>query len=290
MKCLSLISKCLFTIFAAAAFLLLVSCAKKSDNQNPPVATTPPASSPGVPPAAASPGVPSAATWQLVWSDEFDSNAVNTSNWNFETGGGGWGNNEQEYYQANNATNADGNLVITVKKETVQNNLYTSARMTTQGKKEFTYGKIEARIKIPSAQGLWPAFWMLGANINTVNWPACGETDIMEHINTDSLIYGTIHWDNNGHAQYGGNVATAPADYHIYSIEWDSAAIRWYVDGNKYQEANILNNINGTDEFHKPFFIILNYAIGGNWPGQIVDDSKLPASMLVDYVRVYKKS
>jgi len=290
MKFLSLLNKCFFTVFAAAAFLLLVSCAKKSDNQNSPVATTPPASSPGVPPAAASPGVPSTATWQLVWSDEFDSNAVNTSNWNFETGGGGWGNNEQEYYQANNATNADGNLVITVKKETVQNNLYTSARMTTQGKKEFTYGKIEARIKIPSAQGLWPAFWMLGANINTVNWPACGETDIMEHINTDSLIYGTIHWDNNGHAQYGGNTATSPADYHIYSIEWDSAAIRWYVDGNKYQEANILNNINGTDEFHKPFFIILNYAIGGNWPGQIIDDSKLPASMLVDYVRVYKKS
>jgi len=280
MKFLPLISKCFFTIFAAAAFLMLVSCAKKSDGQNPPVATTPPATSPDVPPVAA--------TWQLIWSDEFDSTAVNTSNWNFETGGGGWGNNEQEYYQPNNATVADGNLVITVKKETVQNNLYTSARMTTKGKKEFIYGKIEARIKMPSAQGLWPAFWMLGANINTVNWPACGETDIMEHINTDSLIYGTIHWDNNGHAQYGGKTATAPSDYHIYSIEWDSAAIRWYVDGNKYQEATILNNINSTEEFHKPFFIILNYAIGGNWPGQIIDESKLPASMLVDYVRVYK--
>jgi beta-glucanase (GH16 family) len=103
-------------------------------------------------------------------------------------------------------------------------------------------------------QGLWPAFWMLGANINTVSWPACGETDIMEHINTENKIYATIHWDNNGHASYGGNTTTTPADYHIYAVEWDAAAIRWYIDGVQYHEANILNSINGTEEFHKPFF------------------------------------
>jgi beta-glucanase (GH16 family) len=123
-----------------------------------------------------------ATTYTLVWSDEFDGTMVNTGNWGFETGGGGWGNNEKEYYQAANATVANGNLVITAKKQRVKNYAYTSARLKTQGKREFTYGKIEARIKLPLGQGLWPAFWMLGANINTVSWPKCGETDIMEHI------------------------------------------------------------------------------------------------------------
>ena len=226
--------------------------------------------------------------YTLVWSDEFEGNQVNTSNWNFETGGGGWGNNEKEYYQSSNATVANGNLVITAKKQRVKSSAYTSARITTQGKREFTYGKIEARIMLPMGQGLWPAFWMLGANINSVGWPACGETDIMEHINTETLIYGTIHWDNGGHIQYGGNTVTTPENYHIYTVEWDSAAVRWYVDGIQYKEANILNNVNGTEEFHKPFFIILNLAVGGNWPGRIIDNSKFPASMYVDYVRVYQ--
>lgn len=224
----------------------------------------------------------------LVWSDEFDGTAVNTANWGYDTGGGGWGNNEKEYYQAANATVANGNLVITAKKQRVKSNSYTSARLKTQGKRQFTYGRIEARIKMPVGQGLWPAFWMLGANINTVPWPGCGETDIMEHINTDNIIYGTIHWDNNGHAQYGGNTTTTPADYHVYAVEWDSASIRWYVDSVQYATANIANGINGTEEFQKPFFILLNLAVGGNWPGQTIDDSKLPASMYVDYVRVYQ--
>lgn len=224
----------------------------------------------------------------VVWADEFDGTAVNTSNWTFETGGGGWGNNEQQYYQAANATVANGNLVITAKKQRVRGNKYTSARLKTQGKREFTYGKIEARIKLPLGQGLWPAFWMLGANINTVSWPACGETDIMEHINVENKTYGTIHWDNNGYASYGGNVTTTPADYHVYAVEWDAAAIRWYLDGVQFHEANILNSINSTDEFHKPFFILLNMAVGGNWPGQTIDESKLPASMYIDYVRVYQ--
>ncbi len=233
-------------------------------------------------------GGSTATTYKLVWSDEFDGNSVNTNNWNFETGGEGWGNHEQEYYQASNATVSNGMLLITAKKESVKSNAYTSVRMTTKGKHEFTYGKVEARIKIPVGQGLWPAFWMLGANIDSVGWPACGETDIMEHINTDNLMYGTIHWDNNGHVQSGDTTRSTTTDYHIYSVEWDSASIRWYLDGNKYHEASILNNINSTQEFHKPFFIILNLAVGGDWPGQNIDNSKLPASMYVDYVRVYK--
>ncbi|MEO6455493.1 MAG: glycoside hydrolase family 16 protein, partial [Ginsengibacter sp.] len=234
--------------------------------------------------------IPAPDTFKLAWADEFDGIGVNSTNWNFETGGAGWGNNEKEYYQAANATVENGKLIIAARKENVSTNNYTSARMTTYGKHEFTYGKIEARIMIPIGQGLWPAFWLLGSNINSLSWPACGETDIMEHINTDNLFYGTLHWDNNGYTSYGDKTTTTlPADYHIYAIEWDSSAIRWYLDGVKYNEANILNNINGTEEFHKPFFIILNLAVGGNWPGQTIDDSKFPASMFVDYVRVYQK-
>lgn len=279
MKIFIYLFKCFLAIVFLPVFLLLISCRKnfRDENKSGNTSTT-----------TNSQVTSATATYQLIWSDEFDGTSVNTSNWNFETGGGGWGNNEQEYYQAANAAVSNGNLVITAKKQRVKTNAYTSARITTKGKREFTYGKMEARIKLPLGQGLWPAFWMLGANIDTIGWPKSGETDIMEHINSDNLIYGTIHWDNNGHVQYGGKTVTTPADYHIYSVEWDSAAIRWYVDGNKYQEANILNNINSTEEFHKPFFIILNLAVGGNWPGQTIDVSKLPAMMYVDYVRVYK--
>jgi beta-glucanase (GH16 family) len=232
------------------------------------------------------PPPPDTTTYKLVWSDEFD-DSINTTVWNFEKGGDGWGNNEQEYYQAANASVENGNLVITAKKETIGSNGYTSSRMTTQGKKEFEYGRIEARIKLPVVKGLWPAFWMLGANINTVGWPRCGETDIMEHINTDSIVYGTIHWDNNGHVQDGGHTTSSPAAYHVYSVEWTATAIRWYIDSVKFYESNILGN--STEEFQNPFFIILNLAVGGNWPGQEIDDSLLPAKMYIDYVRVYQK-
>lgn len=230
-----------------------------------------------------------ALTYQLVWSDEFNGTSVDPNNWVFETGGGGWGNNELEYYQSSNATVSNGNLIITAKKQRVGANQYTSARMKTQGKHEWTYGKMEARIKIPRVQGLWPAFWMLGSNINTVSWPQCGETDIMEHINTDNLIYGTIHWYNNGNASYGGNTSIANADsFHVYDVVWDTASITWHIDGVQFFTANIANNINNTGAFHLPFFIILNLAVGGNWPGNTIDNTKLPASMYVDYVRVYQ--
>jgi beta-glucanase (GH16 family) len=227
-------------------------------------------------------------TYQLVWSDEFNGTSVDPTNWVFETGGGGWGNNELEYYQAANATVSNGNLVITAKKQRVGANAYTSARMKTQGLRQFTYGRIEARIKLPVVKGLWPAFWMLGSNIPTVGWPQCGETDIMEHINIDSLIYGTIHWYNNGNASLGGNVASSPSVYHVYDVEWTPTAIIWHIDGVQYYTANISNGINNTGAFQNPFFIILNLAVGGNWPGRTIDTSKLPASMYVDYVRVYQ--
>ncbi|WP_324671166.1 carbohydrate-binding protein [Hymenobacter sp. GOD-10R] len=229
-----------------------------------------------------------AQTYQQVWADEFNTGI--SSSWVFETGGGGWGNNEKQYYQRANASVVNGILQITAKKETVGGMSYTSSRMKTQGLKEFKFGKIEARMKLPLGQGLWPAFWMLGSNINTVSWPACGEIDVMEHINAENKVYGTVHWDSNGHAEYGGNLVTTPQDYHVYSIEWEPTYIRWFVDGVKYHEINITNGTGSTEEFQRPFFLLLNLAVAGNWPGQTVDESKLPATMYVDYVRVYQKS
>lgn len=229
-----------------------------------------------------------AQNWQLVWSDEF-TNGI-SSDWVFETGGGGWGNNELEYYRAENATVANGILQITAKQESYGGYSYTSSRMKTQGKKSWKYGKIEARIKMPAFSGIWPAFWMLGDNITSVGWPSCGELDIMEHINSENKTYGTAHWSdpNGAYASYGGNTAVTVTDYHVYGIEWDASAVRWYVDGVKYHEINIAGGINGTGEFQLNQFILLNVAVGGNWPGFSIDNSGFPATMYVDYVRVYQ--
>ncbi|SEA78572.1 glycoside hydrolase family 16 protein [Pedobacter hartonius] len=222
----------------------------------------------------------------LVWSDEFNGSAVNLTKWTFESGKGQ--NNEKQFYQASNTTVSNGNLVITAKKQSVGGMSYTSSRLNTSGKFSILYGRLEARIKGPLGQGLWPAFWALGQNFSTVGWPKCGEIDIMEHVNANNTFYGTIHWDNNGHAQYGNQTTATGGDYHVFAIEWDSASIRWYLDGNLFNTANIKDNINGTDEFHKPFFIILDMAVGGDFPGSTIDETKLPANMLVDYVRVYQ--
>ncbi|MFG6468458.1 carbohydrate-binding protein [Roseateles sp. BYS87W] len=235
----------------------------------------------------ASAALAQAQSWQLIWSDEF--NGSIGPNWVFETGAGGWGNNEQQYYRRENATIENNALVITAKRESFGGMAYTSARMKTQGLKTFKFGRMEARMKLPSFMGAWPAFWMLGANLPQVGWPASGEIDVMEHINDENKVYGTIHWqDNNGqYASYGGNIATSVTDWHVYAVEWDPSAIRWYVDGTKYHEVNIANGINGTDEFQKDFFLLLNFAVGGNWPGFNINAAALPAKMYVDYVRVY---
>jgi beta-glucanase (GH16 family) len=234
-------------------------------------------------------------TWNLVWSDEFTNTTIDSTKWVFETGGGGWGNHELENYtnRSDNATISNGNLLIIGKKESYQGSSYTSARMITKGKKSFLYGKIEARIKMPIGQGTWPAFWMLGENIGDVGvgWPQCGEIDIMEHVNSDNLNHGTIHWYNNGHNSYGGPIAADLVNkYHIYAVEWDSTAINWYIDGSKYWSANIANSVNNTDAFHKPFFILLNFAIGGDWPGNPDATSQFPDTMAVDYIRVYSNA
>ncbi|OJF17292.1 MAG: 1,3--beta-D-glucan 3-glucanohydrolase [Bacillaceae bacterium G1] len=241
------------------------------------------------------PASSSSAAYTLVWSDEFNGTSINTNNWTFEigTGSNGWGNNELQYYTSRpeNARIENGNLVIEARRESYGGMNYTSARLKTQGKKSFKYGRIEARIKLPKGQGLWPAFWTLGADIGSVGWPRSGEIDIMEHINNENNTHGVIHWDAGGHAQYGGpSHAIDVTQYHVYSIEWTPKAIKWFIDGVQFWEANIENNINSTEEFHKEHFILLNMAVGGNWPGSPDGSTVFPARMYVDYVRVYQDS
>ncbi|GAA4274811.1 hypothetical protein GCM10022258_41070 [Aquimarina gracilis] len=234
-----------------------------------------------------------AQNWTLVWQDEFTNGISN--DWIFEIGNGnsGWGNNELQYYKRENATVENGNLVITARRESIGGFNYTSTRMKTQGRRSWKYGKVEARIAMPSFIGSWPAFWMLGDNISAVGWPACGEIDIMEHVNTETQTHGTIHWQdhNNTYANYSGATpVNSVTNFHVYTIEWDALAIKWFVDGNLYHEASIANGVNGTSEFHNNFFILLNMAIGGNWPGFNIDNTAFPARMLVDYVRVYQRT
>lgn len=235
----------------------------------------------------------SAQSYQLVWSDEFNDTALNDFIWKYETGNNnGWGNNEWEYYTNNprNVSLRDGNLVINAIKENYQGFQYTSARVLTRI--SWKYGKIEAKIKLPYGQGIWPAFWMLGSNITSVGWPKCGEIDIMEMIggqNRENTVYGTLHWDSNGHQSKGSSYKLPTGklsdDFHVYSIEWDSQKIIWYVDGSLYS----LLPFNSTmSAFQAPFFIILNLAVGGNWPGYPDNTTVFPQTMTVDYVRVYQ--
>jgi beta-glucanase (GH16 family) len=236
--------------------------------------------------------IPRAVTYQLIWSDEFNGSSLNTSNWNIDVGNPGV-NSEQEYYQASNVTETGGNLVITARNQTVDGQPYTSGKIDTYGKFSTTYGRIEARIALPMVQGMWPAFWMLGNSINTgTSWPQCGEIDIMEQVNTNNTILGTMHWYDGGDASYGGSTSTSntPADFHIYAVEWTSTGINWYVDDNLYFSGNTTNDINNTGAFQDPFYIILNLAVGGTLSGSTVNTGALPTQMLVDYVHVYNMS
>ncbi len=236
---------------------------------------------------------------QYLWHDEFDGNAVDTEKWTFEigTGASGWGNNEWEYYtdRKENAYVQDGILHIRATKEDYEGSKYTSARMITKGKFSFTYGTVEARIALPVGKGIWPAFWLLGQNIDAVSWPACGEIDIIETVNSENIVYGTNHWANGSeYATYGNNTENYRnqkfeldvTQFHNYKFTWDEKYIRMFVDDFMYHEILIENNTGDTEEFHKPFFFILNVAVAGNWPGFEVDDAQFPNEMLVDYIRV----
>ena len=248
------------------------------------------------------------AVWSLVWSDEFDGpngSPVDSSKWSFDIGGNGWGNNELETYTSRTA-NADregGLLVIKALKETFKgtDNItrdYTSARLLTKTKFSQAYGRFEARIKIPYGQGIWPAFWMLGDNIDTAGWPNCGEIDIMENIGKEpSIVHGTFHGPGYSGANGIGAPYTLPNgqkfsdDFHTFAVEWEPNVMRFYVDGLLYKTRTPADLPAGKSwVFDHPFFIILNVAVGGYWPGNPDATTVFPQQMLVDYVRVYQRA
>ena len=233
----------------------------------------------------------------LKWSDEFNGNTLNDATWNYETGGNGWGNNELEYYTNRNKNSfitKGGYLVMEARREVIGSNNYSSARLQTKGKEEFTYGRMDIRAKLPKGQGIWPAIWMLGSNISTLSWPACGEIDIMELLGHEpNKVYGTMHWGDAGgpSTHIGGNFTLPTEDFsqkfHVFSIVRDASKIEWYVDGIKYF-TGYKTNVAGNYPFDQPFFFILNIAEGGNWPGNPDANTVFPQRMIVDYVRVFE--
>ncbi len=246
--------------------------------------------------------------WSLVWSDEFNGangSPVDVSKWGFDIGGNGWGNNELETYTSriDNAYVENGHLVIKAIKETFTgpDNIarnYTSARILTKNKFTQTYGRFEARIKLPYGQGIWPAFWMLGDNIGSVGWPNCGEVDIMENIGKEpSTNHGTLHGPgySGGSGITGAYVLTNGQkfsdDFHTFAVEWEPNVVRFYVDGLLYKTRTPADLPAGTQwVFDHPFFIILNVAVGGSFPGNPDATTVFPQTMLVDYVRVYQRA
>ena len=236
----------------------------------------------------------------LVWEEQFDTAELDTSSWTFELGDGcdqgicGWGNNELQYYTKENTSLVDGHLVIEARKQSRGGKSYTSSRLVTKDKKAFKYGRIDIRAVMPFGQGMWPALWMLGSNIGDVGWPACGEIDIMEMvggIEGDKETHGTVHWSNAGqYASYGGSTSLPSGklsdEFHVYSISWDENAIKWYLDDVKYHEIDITPN--ELSEFRENFYLILNVAVGGNWPGSPDATTLFPQWMVVDYIKVFQ--
>lgn len=233
-------------------------------------------------------------SWPLTWSEEFDGDQINPETWSFNigTGASGWGNNELQYYTnaPENALVSEGTLKITARNEPTNGSNYSSSRIITNNLFEFQYGRVEARIKVPMGQGLWPAFWMLGGNIETVSWPQCGEIDIMEHINNEKVISGTVHWNtnNNNHDYKGSSVPFTSNDFHLYGIVWDQESVVFTLDNHPYFEFPFVSTNNTEQIFRNPFFLILNIAVGGNWPGNPDGSTVFPAVMEVDYIRLYQ--
>lgn len=261
-----------------------------------------PGCSGGSPAAAVSPATVSAApatspAWVLDWSDEFDGAELDRTKWVAELGGGGWGNHELQYYtgREQNLRVAGGNLVIEARRENFENREFTSARIKTAGLKERMHGRYEARIWLPKGQGIWPAFWMLGSNCASAGWPRCGEIDIMENVGKEpALVHGTLHGPGYSGADAFGKpselIGAVYADgFHVFAVEWEPGEIRWYRDGVLFHQARA-EMVKGDWVFEHPFFVILNLAVGGDWPGNPDAGTMLPQQLLVDYVRVYRRA
>ena len=256
------------------------------------------------------PPPPPPITWTEVWSDDFSGLAgagIDTTKWRYDTGDGcsqgncGWGNSEREYYRSdssNIALNGQGQLAIVARVAPAGLTCYygpcryTSAKITTRGKVSVSPGRVEARIKLAAGQGLWPAFWMLGENVGTVGWPTCGELDIMENkgsqsFATSSAVHGPGYSGNTPFAHVQGTTAT---EFHVYAVEWDSLQIRFFVDDNVHYIVSRTDvQRYGNWVFNQSFFLLLNQAVGGHFDGDPQSDTIFPATMLVDYVRVYRR-
>ena len=237
--------------------------------------------------------------YTLVWQDEFNAGQLGRD-WTYELGDGcpdlcGWGNNELQTYtdRPENLYFEGGKLVIEARKENVNGASYTSSRIITKGAQAFQYGRIDLRAKLPYGQGIWPALWMLGSNIDQVSWPACGEIDIMELVGHEpEVVHGTVHWANEtgARAQFGGSYRLDEGifwdEFHVFSIIWEENEIRWLVDDERYH--SIDTSSDELDEFRNDFFFIFNIAVGGDWPGSPDATTTFPQKMAVDYVRVFQ--
>ena len=272
----------LFFLFSCCA---IICCSHSSSTTDLILPAPPPPTPPG--------------PYQLVWSDEFDYTGLpDSTKWNYDVGGNGWGNHELEYYTSNRLENArveNGNLVIEARKESWQGMNYTSARLLTKGKMSWQYGKIETRAKLPRGRGTWPAIWMLG-DTNPLKWPDDGEVDIMEHVGFDQgIVHGSVHCKKYNWVIGNGKTATTQVmdcsdSFHVYTVEWNNSTINISVDSTSYMTFS--NEHSGYDAwpFDNKLFLILNIAVGGDWGGQKgVDDSIWPQQMVIDYVRVYQR-
>lgn len=236
--------------------------------------------------------------YKLVWADEFDSETLNPDNWVHETGTGnnGWGNNELQYYREDNTTLVNGHLVITAKAQRFGGNNYTSSRIKSQGKKSFKFGRVDIRAALPKGQGLWPALWMLGTNITSVGWPACGEIDIMELTgDLPNRVLSTVHFGQNveqreyrSQSLYLDNNKNFHDEFHVFSMIWNENLIEFYMDDIKYHTITPASVGNAPYPFNKNFFFIMNVAVGGNLPGNPNATTPFPQSMIVDYIRVFQ--
>lgn len=235
--------------------------------------------------------------WEPVWSDEFEGKELDRSKWKFETGGHGFGNNELQFYtdRPENTHLEGGSLVIEAREEKFQNRGYTSAKL--QSKAAWTYGRYEFRAKLPQGRGVWPAIWMMPEDMKKYGgWPSCGEIDILEQLGHEpNRVYGTLHF-GNPHRSKGASVVlkkgSLSEDFHEYVLEWFPGEVRWYVDGELYQAQNDwFTNAAGAawpSPFDRPFYLQLNVAVGGNWPGSPDGATVWPQKLTVDYIRVYK--
>jgi len=275
----------LLFLFSCCAVICCSHSSSTVDQSTPPFTPPPPPPPPG--------------PYQMVWSDEFDYTGLpDSTKWNYDVGGNGWGNHELEYYTSKRTENArveNGNLIIEARKESWQGMNYTSARLLTKGKMSWQYGKIETRAKLPRGRGTWPAIWMLG-DTNPLKWPDDGEVDIMEHVGFDQgIVHGSVHCKKYNWVIGNGKTATTQVmdcsdSFHVYTVEWNNSTINISVDSTSYMTFS--NEHSGYDAwpFDNKLFLILNIAVGGDWGGQKgVDDSIWPQQMVIDYVRVYQR-